>query len=256
MAHPTVSFDEGILMRGLRQRGYNLVALVVLLAVMSIAVTVALPAWSAVIQREREEELLFRGWQYAEAIRVFQARHGRLPVQLKELYEVKPRVIRQLWEDPLSDSGEWQLIIAGTPKNNSGQQQGGQVVGGGVGPSERRQGGPQVRDQDREQNEGPTAFGENDFGKSTSENTIGPIEGVRPTAKGSSFRSFLGKTEYSEWEFRASMLAAPPVGPDGVPRSPRIGALSLSPTESLRVQAAPGTGTPDGKPVRRTPDGS
>ena len=236
---------------GLHQRGYNMVALVVLLAVMSVAVTVALPLWSSVIQREREEELLFRGWQYAEAIRVFQARHGRLPVQLKELYEVRPRVIRQLWEDPLSDSGEWQLIMAGTPKQNQGGQPGGQVVGGGVGPSGRREGSPQVRDQD----EGPTAFGENTFGQATSENTTGPIEGVRPTAKGTSFRSFLGKTEYSEWEFRASMLAAPLVGPDGIPRSPRIGALSLSPTESLGIQAAPGGGAPDGKPIKRTPDG-
>jgi type II secretory pathway pseudopilin PulG len=239
----------------IRQRGYNLVALMVLLAVMGIVVTVALPSWSAVIQREREEELLFRGWQYAEAIRVFQARHGRLPVELKELYEVQPRVIRQLWEDPLSESGEWQLIMAGTPQNADGQQ-GGQVVGGGVGPSGRRQGGPQVRDQDRNRDDGPTAFGENEFGRSTSENTKGPIEGVRPTATGSSFRSFLGKTEYSEWEFRATMLAAPLVGPDGTPRTPRIGALSISPTESLRVEAVPGVQTPGGQPVRQTPDGT
>jgi type II secretory pathway pseudopilin PulG len=247
----------------MHQRGYSLVALVVLMVVLSIAVTVALPMWSTVVRREREKELLFRGWQYAEAIRVFQIRFGRLPVRLEELYEVKPRSIRQLWEDPLSDSGEWEPIMSGTPSQTpAGGPAQGQVVGGGVGPSGARAGGPRVRSSTDRDDDGPTAFGPSAVGQAGPDGAkVGPIEGVRPTAKGAALRSFLGNTEYSQWEFRVTMLAAPPVGADGVPRSPRIGALSLSPTESLGVEMTPGSPPQPGKRpgdtrLRRTPDGS
>ncbi|HEX2251775.1 MAG TPA: hypothetical protein VHQ65_00740, partial [Thermoanaerobaculia bacterium] len=51
------------------------------------------PAWSKMAQREKEEELIFRGLQYAEAIRVFQRKFGRYPTRLEELIEVEPRKI-------------------------------------------------------------------------------------------------------------------------------------------------------------------
>jgi type II secretory pathway pseudopilin PulG len=235
-----------------RGRGYSLVALVVLLVVMSIAVTVALPMWSTVVQREREEELLFRGWQYAEAIRVFQARHGRLPVQLEELYELRPRAIRQLWEDPLSESGEWQPIMARTPDGTSpGGPVQGQEIGGAA--------APQVGNSGDDEDDGPTAFGASQVGQgSRNGQALGPIEGVRPTANGTALKSFLGRTEYSQWEFRAAQLGAPLVGANGVPRLPRLGARSLSPAQASGSQTTSGSPprpvTPDSQPLRRTPD--
>ena len=80
--------------------GYNLVILMVMVTVMNVLVAVALPSWSTAIQRQKEKELIFRGLQYAEAIRVFQLRTGRYPVSLRELLENEPRAIRQLWTDP------------------------------------------------------------------------------------------------------------------------------------------------------------
>ena len=56
--------------------GYSLVVVVMLITVMSILVAAALPLWSAQIKRDKEEELISRGMQYAEAIRVFQRRFG------------------------------------------------------------------------------------------------------------------------------------------------------------------------------------
>ena len=50
--------------------GYNIVILAVAITVLNILVAKALPLWSHVIQREKEEELIFRGLQYAEAIRI------------------------------------------------------------------------------------------------------------------------------------------------------------------------------------------
>ena len=58
---------------------------VMLITVLNIVVAIALPLWSGMIRRDKEEELISRGLQYAEAIRVFQRRFGRLPVQLDEL---------------------------------------------------------------------------------------------------------------------------------------------------------------------------
>ena len=70
-----------VTMRSSRQGGYNLVVLMVVVAVVNIGIAAALPMWSKVIQRQKEDELIFRGLQYAEAIRVFQIRTGRFPTR-------------------------------------------------------------------------------------------------------------------------------------------------------------------------------
>ena len=46
---------------GSSARGYAMVALLVALSVMSIMLTVALPTWRQMVQREKEVELVFRG---------------------------------------------------------------------------------------------------------------------------------------------------------------------------------------------------
>ena len=47
-------------------------ALLVGLAVMAVVLSVAMPTWSHMIRREKEEELIFRGTQYARAINQYQ----------------------------------------------------------------------------------------------------------------------------------------------------------------------------------------
>jgi type II secretory pathway pseudopilin PulG len=47
-------------------------ALLVGLSVMSVLMGAMLPVWSHMVQREKEEELIFRGQQYARAIGLFQ----------------------------------------------------------------------------------------------------------------------------------------------------------------------------------------
>ena len=107
------SFTTAPTRRTRRQRGYTLALCAVLITLMSIAVALALPTWSSQIRREREEELIFRGLQMAEGIRIFQKRFGRFPVRLEELWETKPRSVRQPWKDPMTDSGRWRSITQG-----------------------------------------------------------------------------------------------------------------------------------------------
>ena len=77
----------------LKQRGYAIIALMIAISIMSILLMAAVPVWQTVIQREKEEELIFRGKQYVEAIRIYQLKHpGAFPRSLEELY--KDRCIR------------------------------------------------------------------------------------------------------------------------------------------------------------------
>jgi type II secretory pathway pseudopilin PulG len=90
---------------------------------LAIGLLVAVPVLQTEIQREKEEELIFRGKQYAEAVRIYaQKNPGRLPSSLKELLEKK--CIRRLFRDPFGPDGQWNVILT------TGQAQAGQAPGG------------------------------------------------------------------------------------------------------------------------------
>ena len=50
-----------------REAGHTLLIVVLIIAVMMVGMTVAMKVWSTVIKREKEDELIFRGKQYAMA---------------------------------------------------------------------------------------------------------------------------------------------------------------------------------------------
>ena len=54
------------------ERGYAMVALLVSLTIMGVMLSVAMPVWKQMAQREKEAELVFRGQQYARAIGLYQ----------------------------------------------------------------------------------------------------------------------------------------------------------------------------------------
>lgn len=84
--------------------------LLLLVTIMSIGLMVAVPVWQTQVQREKEEELIFRGKQYIEAIRLYQLKHpGRFPAQLEEL--LKEKCIRRLYRDPMTSHGQWNLVL-------------------------------------------------------------------------------------------------------------------------------------------------
>jgi type II secretory pathway pseudopilin PulG len=88
-------------------------ALLVALSVLCIMVSVAIPVWSTVARREREEELIFRGRQYARAIELFQRRYaGTFPPHIDALLE--GRFLRKRYLDPIT-GGDFQLLYAGIP---------------------------------------------------------------------------------------------------------------------------------------------
>ncbi len=217
--------------------GYTLVALVVTVAVMSVLVATALPYWSQVIQRDKEAELIFRGLQYAEAIRVFQLRFNRPPNTLDELIEVNPRSIRRLWKDPMTKSGEWGLIRSqiGQP-GGAGQ---GRDLSGATAP------GARVVDQER---------GQEPSGRPRA---VGPIIGVSSLSEDGSARSFMGGSSYSSWKFTADLIPVPVVIPDTLlvprPTSDWIGKPFREDLQPKQGSGPPGRDL--GAPRRRDGDG-
>lgn len=182
------------------EAGYNLVILMVAMTLLSIALTIALPKWSHVIRREREEELISRGFQYAEAIRIFQNRFQRLPVRLQELVEVEPRSIRKLWKDPMTEDGKWVLI----PPGGQGQPLTPQPTGpdGRPLPGGDPEGRPQEPDDDMEIDP------DTGIGEKKGIQQVGPFTGVHSRSGKESILIFNGRTRYDEWHFTLEMLQA------------------------------------------------
>jgi type II secretory pathway pseudopilin PulG len=190
-----------------RAAGYTLAVLVVFLTVLSVGLAVVLPKWSTAIRREQEEELIFRGLQYAEGIRVFQKRFGRYPVALEELLETKPRCIRQAWKEPVSTDGKWRPIRQGEPVPVAALQ------GGAIpGPGGSSLGG---EPDPAGEAETPEETGDTEGGDGTPGGgepvAAGPITGVRSRSKRASILTFLGQTRYSDWRFTTDLVQ--PGGP-------------------------------------------
>lgn len=205
-------------LRPRRERGYTLVVLAVGVSVLTVLVAAALPHWSQAMQREKEEELIFRGWQYAEAIRIFAQRTGRHPTSLKELMEVKPRSIRKLWKDPMSENGQWAVIVQGVgpvPNNLGGNLGGGQGSGqpGGIGPGSSGNFGGGIQGDDPGSDDdgsggNPSGLSGGFGGPGTPQTPVGPITGVRSRSKEEAIKTLFGKEKYSEWEFTVEALAS------------------------------------------------
>ena len=60
------------LLKDASSHGFAMTALLTAMSIMAIALAAALPAWQQMMQREQEEELVFRGEQYSHAIALFQ----------------------------------------------------------------------------------------------------------------------------------------------------------------------------------------
>src|SRR5262249_38777229 len=85
----------------LDDRGFAMVVLLIGLAVMAVWMSVLLPTWKHQSTREKEEELVFRGEQYARAITLFARKNGgSLPQDIDVL--VSQKYLRRKWIDPVT----------------------------------------------------------------------------------------------------------------------------------------------------------
>lgn len=167
-------------------KGYAMAALLVAMSVMAVLLTVALPTWNQTIRREKEEELIFRGNQYARAINLYQRKFANAsPTTLDVLIE--QHLLRKKFRDPMSNEKEapFQMLYVNTSAQPGRQGGGGQAGAGQTGAGQGGAGQPSAG----------TAL--------STTNSGGGIMGVASKNTGESIRTFNGRNHYNEWQFIA-----------------------------------------------------
>jgi type II secretory pathway pseudopilin PulG len=246
------------------ERGYAMVALLVLMAVMAVAMTVALPAWSTLARREKEAELVFRGEQYARAIMLFQRKYaGAFPPTVDVL--VDERFLRKKFKDPITNDdfktiGVGEAVstaqtanplspsatggaaagqVTGAPRGGNTPQTGGRATfppGGTGGAQGAQTGGRSTFTL------GGTTAGGRGGGIGVAGASAG-IMGVTSKSTDESIREYKGADHYNQWLFIATQASVQAGGRGG--RSPGEGVRGGQPPTSGR-QGGPGRGTPFG----------
>jgi type II secretory pathway pseudopilin PulG len=160
------------------ERGYAMAALLVAISIMSVAMSMLLPAWRTMAQREKEAELIFRGNQYARAIRLYNQTRQSFPPDVDVL--VREKFLRKKYKDPITNE-DFQVIRFGQPL--PGQATPPTTTRPGQAPSAQQ---PAPQPQSR--------FGGAGIGG-------GAIIGVVSKSTGTSLRVINGRNKYNEISF-------------------------------------------------------
>ena len=171
-------------------------ALLVAIAVMGVAMTVALPAWRQQTQREKEEELIFRGRQYVRAVQLFQRKYAAAyPPDVDLLVRLK--LLRRKYTDPMVKDGEFEILYQGSPMSVTVPVQG---RGGAQTSPTPGAGGAGQSAFTFDSRSGAVVQG----GQPRTGGVVGPrggVLGVRSKSTETSIRVFEGATHYNEWRF-------------------------------------------------------
>ena len=190
-------------------------ALLVGLTIMALFLSMALPAWRTAAQREREEELIFRGQQYARAIALFQRKYANtFPPNLNILLD--GHFLRKKYKDPMT-GGDFQIVYA---------NQQAQAGTGGIAPTpgQTTPGGTGVVPT-----QGQPAPRTTTVGNGTTAGAQGGLVGVASKSTATSLRVYNGRTKYNEWVFVAQQLSGRIGAPNG----------SQTPTGGINLPGGP-----------------
>jgi type II secretory pathway pseudopilin PulG len=240
-----------------------------------IALSIEAPRIAQQIKREKEEELVHRGKDYATAVKRYVHKNGgRFPVSLEQLEDTNHvRFLRKKYKDPMTGEADWRLvhfgeaqivIPASNPGLNPNSTNPGLSPSSGIGsPSPGSNSNPTVNNTAPTLSAGQTAQAApppngNTLGSLTTSNigngqTVGggQIIGVASVNKGQAIKEFNEKDHYDEWFFvydlrleqsgGTGVAVAAPRGAAGTTGAPgTAGAPSAAPTP---VQPVP-IGTP------------
>ena len=255
-------------LRSLRTRrkaegGYILITLMLMIALLAIGMMVATSKAEFQTRRDREEELVHRGVQYARAVRLFFKKTGRYPTRIEELENTNNlRFLRKRYKDPITGEdfkllrmGDVKLTfgqgIAGamTPQAIAAAQSGGGLTTGGpasrgLGSTPAQPGGIQrtvtTTAEDSSEENSDTKSGSDSSGAKDDKSgglsglTFGggPIVGVASKSTKESIREFNKKKKYDQWQFIYD------------PASDRGGLLTMPNQQSLQGGQLSQTGQP------------
>lgn len=233
-------------------RGYAMAALLVGMSVMAVLMGALLPVWTHMATREKEEELIFRGKQYARAIGLFQRKFPNTPPPSIDVL-VEQRFLRKKYKDPITKD-DFQPIYA----NQAAVQAPVAAPGGG-----QRPGQGSTLSTLAQQQQTQSGFG------STGAGPQGGVIGVTSKSKDASIKLYNGRSHYNEWAFVYVQTAQRPGQPagSGIPQPGRPGQPGpgqqpfgmqqpgqTGPGQRPNGQAfPPGFGPPNRPPVNQQP---
>jgi type II secretory pathway pseudopilin PulG len=248
----------------LNERGFTLAGALTILAIIAIFWALTLPLWARIKQRDNEEELIFRGNEYIEAIGRYHQKYGTYPPDLETLQKLK--FIRKLYLDPMTKTGKWKVLhpdaLVQTGAAGKINMPGG-TTAGGITDDKNKKGGKKNKlglnsddddDDDEDMEDGNSSdpndpFGLKDEDKDSDEEkeveSIGPIVGVVSRSKKDSIKIFNGQDKYNKWKFVYMLQQKGGPTPGFPPGNPQPG--QKTPT------TGPSTGAPQKNPNPRGP---
>jgi type II secretory pathway pseudopilin PulG len=245
------------------ESGYVLLAVMLTLALMLIALSIEAPRIAQQIKRDKEEELVHRGRDYATAVKRFVHKNGgRYPLSIEQLEDTNHvRFLRKRYKDPITGEADWRLVHVGEaqiniPAPNIGLSPGNAIAptspGLGAGPNQPPSGIAQPIPPGGQpgQTAQPQPGSTGSLGSLTTTSigngqTVGggQIIGVASVNKGQSIKEFNDKDHYDEWFFVYDLKLEQSGGTGVAIAAPR-GATGSSTGASGDQTPASGSGQP------------
>jgi len=261
------------------QAGYTLLLVVFLVASMIIVAGAAAPNLLTQGRREKEEEMIWRGQQYARAIGMYYRKFGKYPTKVEDLTNQTNgiRFLRQAYTDPMNkDDGSWRFIYVGPNGQLIGSVRqvsllqtvlstpgisGSLTSGGGLQPLSPPGGAMGTTAPGSSQTPGTGQPGQQ-TNNTLSANPLesqpqplggtvlgGNIIGIGSKIKTPSLKVYLGGDTYQQWEFIWN-----PTGLSAMPGQTPVNP-NVNPTSAPNTANPNGTApaTPDGQQPQQTP---
>jgi general secretion pathway protein G len=114
VTHMTARIPMNDAMNGGTSRGFTLIELVVVMAVIGLLLTLALPRYIHTLDRGKEQVLKQNLYQMREALDKFYGDNGKYPDRLDDL--VTRRYLRAIPLDPFSELPNWIVIAPREPE--------------------------------------------------------------------------------------------------------------------------------------------
>src|SRR5262245_37064477 len=97
------------------ESGYVLLAVMLAFTLILIALSAGISRLGQQIKREKEEELVHRGKDYAIAVKRYVHKNGgRFPLSVEQLEDTNHvRFLRKKYKDPMTGEADWRLVHFG-----------------------------------------------------------------------------------------------------------------------------------------------
>ena len=257
-----------------KESGYVLLAVLLTMTLLLILLSVEAPRIAQQIKRDKEEEMIHRGKDYATAVKRFVHKNGgRYPVSVEQLENTNHvRFLRKKYVDPMTGDSDWKMVHVGEAQVNIPAPNPGLSGGGGQNPGLFNSGpggnpppGTPPTGQAQTQNP-PTGQQQNQAGGTGQLGSLttsgigngqtvggGQIMGVASVSKGHAIKEFNDKDEYDQWYFVYDLRLEQSGGSGVTVAAPRAGGNTTGSSGASGTPGATGSPNAPGAPGQPTP---